>query len=123
MKALSIKQPWVNLIMSGKKTIETRTWNTNLRGVILIHASMKPIGEWVSGAIIGAVEIIDCRPMTKADEGKACCDFRPELKAWVFGSACKFEKPIEIKGWLGLWNVPHEIAMIVPIEIFMGEIA
>jgi len=39
MKALSLKQPWAELILQGKKTIETRTWNTNFRGEFLIHAS------------------------------------------------------------------------------------
>ena len=39
MKALSLKQPWAELILQGKKTIETRIWNTNFRGEFLIHAS------------------------------------------------------------------------------------
>jgi hypothetical protein len=41
MKALSLKQPWAELILSGKKTIETRTWNTTFRGEFLIHASAR----------------------------------------------------------------------------------
>ena len=38
MKALSLKQPWAELILQGKKTIELRKWNTNFRGEFLIHA-------------------------------------------------------------------------------------
>lgn len=38
MKALSIRQPWAWLIVNGFKPIENRTWNTNARGPILIHA-------------------------------------------------------------------------------------
>jgi hypothetical protein len=34
MKALSVKQPWANMIASGKKTIETRKWPTDYRGVL-----------------------------------------------------------------------------------------
>ena len=41
MKALSVKEPWASLIRSGKKTIETRTWNTNYRGKLLICTSQK----------------------------------------------------------------------------------
>ena len=42
MKALSIKQPWADLIINGKKKIELRSWklnNTPLR--IYIHSSKK----------------------------------------------------------------------------------
>ena len=42
MKALSLKQPYAELIVSGKKTIELRKWNTKFRGNFLIHASKKP---------------------------------------------------------------------------------
>lgn len=42
MKAISIKQPWASLICSGIKDIENRTWKTNFRGKVLIHASAKP---------------------------------------------------------------------------------
>ncbi|HTV55212.1 MAG TPA: ASCH domain-containing protein, partial [Terriglobia bacterium] len=41
MKALSIRQPWAWLIVNGFKPIENRSWNTNFRGRILIHASLK----------------------------------------------------------------------------------
>ena len=39
MKALSIRQPWAWLIVNGYKPVENRTWNTKVRGLILIHAS------------------------------------------------------------------------------------
>lgn len=44
MKTLSIKQPYASLIASGIKDIENRTWKTNFRGRIYIHAS----GKWHS---------------------------------------------------------------------------
>lgn len=39
MKALSVIQPWAWLIVNGYKPHENRTWNTKIRGPILIHAS------------------------------------------------------------------------------------
>jgi len=39
MKALSIRHPWVDLILAGTKTIEIRTWATRYRGPLLLHAS------------------------------------------------------------------------------------
>lgn len=39
MKAISLWQPWAALIAVGAKTIETRSWGTNYRGPLLIHAA------------------------------------------------------------------------------------
>jgi hypothetical protein len=41
MKALSIRQPWAHLIANGIKTIENRTWRTDYRGPLLIHAGAR----------------------------------------------------------------------------------
>lgn len=38
MKAITVIQPWATLLATGKKHIETRSWKTNYRGEILIHA-------------------------------------------------------------------------------------
>ena len=43
MKALSVKNPWAMLITLGIKPIENRTWRTDFRGRIHIHASQKPV--------------------------------------------------------------------------------
>lgn len=86
MKALTIKQPWASLIVHGIKDIENRTWRTDYRGPLLIHASktiyggnlkgflnkeqLEAVGEGYDevvreqlthvGAIIGRVDIVDC---------------------------------------------------------------
>lgn len=39
MKVLSIKQPWASLIVLGVKRFEIRSWSTDYRGPLLIHAS------------------------------------------------------------------------------------
>lgn len=38
MKALTIYQPWAQLIAMREKKIETRSWVTNYRGPLAIHA-------------------------------------------------------------------------------------
>ncbi len=40
MKALSLKQPYAELILQGKKTMESRLWKTKFRGEFLIHTSL-----------------------------------------------------------------------------------
>lgn len=77
LPALSIRQPWAWLIVSGIKDIENRTWNTNYRGAFLVHASktLDAAGiAWVRdkfdifvpepddfqrGGIVGIVELVD----------------------------------------------------------------
>ena len=39
MRVLSIKQPYTELILQGKKKIELIGWNTKFRGKFLIHSS------------------------------------------------------------------------------------
>ena len=42
MRALTIRQPWASLIALGIKHYETRSWSTNVRGRIAIHAGATP---------------------------------------------------------------------------------
>jgi len=37
----SLKQPVAELLVSGKRTVELRKWNTKFRGKFLIDASKK----------------------------------------------------------------------------------
>lgn len=45
MKTLSLTQPWATLVAIGAKRIETRSWRTNYRGRIAIHAA-KGFPKW-----------------------------------------------------------------------------
>lgn len=41
MKALSLWQPWAQLVVMGWKPWETRTWSTTHRGAPVIHAAKR----------------------------------------------------------------------------------
>lgn len=41
MKAITLWQPWASAIATGAKCIETRSWKTNYRGELIIHASKR----------------------------------------------------------------------------------
>lgn len=74
---LSVKQPWAALLVTGRKTLEIRTWGTHFRGPVLIHAGKisddRPEAwGWVDspeltkatelrGGIVGEASLIDCR--------------------------------------------------------------
>ncbi len=98
MKALSIKSPWWEKIVSGEKTIETRTWKTKHRGPILICAS-KP-----KGAAVAVANLVCCRPMVIGDVPAACCPLVPRTYAWVLENVLEI-KQFPVKGQLGLFNV------------------
>ena len=76
MKCLSICQPFANLIIEGKKTIELRKWNTKFRGEFLVHAPqkirlndckrLKIQSELTTGAIIGKVELFEVKEYLSA---------------------------------------------------------
>ena len=80
-RALSIRQPYVEQILLGKKRIEYRSRPTNIRERVYLYASLTPGGsqaDWrhlkkepgdlPTGVIVGTVEIADCR----YDERDAC---------------------------------------------------
>ena len=128
MKALTIKQPWAGLIVTGIKDVENRTWRTNYRGRILIHASKIPCSrgdleayplpalaghieiskyspsQFAGGAIIGSVEIVDCimnHPSEWSEKG---------VYNWVLANPVKFDKPVlNVNGMLGLWDYNENI--------------
>ena len=71
MKVLSLTEPYATLIKNGIKTIETRSWKTNYRGDILIHAGKTVNKEAINrvkdlnlnysnGEIIAKAKITNC---------------------------------------------------------------
>lgn len=103
MKAISLKQPWANLIAEGKKTIETRTWPTKHRGDLLIVSSKKS-NIPPAGFAVCVVRVADCRPMTKEDETAACCELYPGAWAWILEDIRPIQ-PYPVKGQLGIYQV------------------
>jgi hypothetical protein len=41
MRAITLTQPWATLVAIGAKKFETRSWNTDYRGPLAIHAALK----------------------------------------------------------------------------------
>jgi len=103
IKAISVKQPWANTIATGKKTIETRTWKTSYRGPILIVSSRKPAIE-PAGCALAIADLVDCRPMVKADERKACIGLYSGAYSWILENI-RSVTPFPVKGSLGIYDV------------------
>jgi len=102
-RALSLKQPWANLIRDGRKTIETRKWSTPYRGELLLCASKKPAIE-PFGCAVCLVELVYCRPMADEDWAAACID--PYAPA--FGWHLENIRPVAnvpVRGTLGIFSL------------------
>lgn len=124
MKVLTIKQPWATLIIQGYKRFEFRSWQTKYRGELLIHAgkgidkeAVKRLAKYLpkelpQGKIIGKVNVVDCIKCN--EEFKEMCQKEnnevyakstfKENYAWQLDNVEVFEKPIEAKGKLSLWE-------------------
>ena len=81
MRCLSVCQPFAELIVQGKKTIELRRWNTKFRGEFLVHAAKNILTEEckrmkisqstiTTGAIIGKVNLVDVKKYDSNKEFK-----------------------------------------------------
>lgn len=123
-KCLSVSQPFADLIIKRKKTIELRHWNTNYRGEFLIHSpakikldDCKRLGidhnNLVTGAIVGKATIYDSKKyQTKTELHKdrkfhfANDDyFTKKTFGFFLKSAKEFKIPISAKGKLGFFEI------------------
>lgn len=123
MKALTIKEPWASLIIEGYKKYEFRSWKTNYRGKILIHAGLNIEKDMLErfkdynlncsqGAIIGEAELVDCvlvdsklnQELRKIDPIVYGRSKHTETYGWKLENVKKYDVPISCKGTLGLWN-------------------
>src|SRR5689334_18753689 len=126
MKALSLRQPWAELILQGRKTIETRTWRTAHRRPFAIHAAWQVQGDiaklygiepesLVSGALLGTAEIVE---MIEFDEPSWAAlreqhlvpDEYPDGRVgWRLANPRRLAQPIPLRGLPGLFPLDQHI--------------
>ena len=135
MKVISIKEPFATLITNGLKKIETRSWKTNYRGEIFIHASGKSLAkEFLTndyvvdlikdmdmnyGNIICRCNLVDCIYMdeefleyikqhpTEYNVG----EYKLGRYAWIMEDIEPIH-PIPAKGKLNIWNLDIKYKLI-----------
>ena len=123
MKALTLKQPWATLVSEGIKEYEFRSWKTNYRGKVLIHAGagidkkemerFKDLNlKYPSKRIIAEVEIEDCLELDDKLNQKIISEnniaYGSKIRtgyAWKLKNIKKIKSNKEINGKLGLWNI------------------
>ncbi len=117
-----MSQPFADLIVSGKKTIELRNWKTSLRGEFLIHSPIKIRKEdckrlkikkkFVTGAIVGKAELYNIKKYNSLKEIKmdqkyhlASKNLQNKKFGFILKNAKPFRIPIPWKGQLGFFDV------------------
>ena len=128
MRVLTVKEPFSSLISLGIKTTETRSWRTNYRGELYIHAGIKkPKYDYKSddfinladrynydklGYIICKCKLVDCVEMPEEyieDMKKnhyidyICGEYQVGRFGWILEDVELIE-PIRAKGRLGIWH-------------------
>lgn len=123
MKVITLKQPWATLVIEGYKKYEFRTWKTNYRGEIYIHAGKGVDKEAIKrleslnlkypkSKILGKVVIEDCLELDSklnyeiSKENPLVYGNKRDRKgyAWKLGKVTKVDIKENINGKLGLWE-------------------
>ena len=123
-KSLSVKQPWSELIISGRKEIEIRSWATNYRGRIAIHAGLNPdfnamnrfeLKDGYLGGIIGTIDLLSIVPFDESrwaswkrkhlDNGI----YKDGLYAWILANPKRLSQPLKSSGKIGLYDLDKSL--------------
>ncbi|AUB34205.1 PUA-like domain [Nostoc flagelliforme CCNUN1] len=135
LKAITLHQPWAYLV-GRYKWFETRSWSTNYRGKIAIHAAKKqhdtdewcslledllpPVEELVFGAVVAIADLTDCILMTEefisqqSETELKCGLWEPGRYAWKLENIQILPEPIPARGKQGLWNIELPFALAQP---------
>ena len=122
--AVSVRQPWAELLIDGRKSIEIRSWAAEYRGRMWLHTGLKSdpelerkfgLNDLYRGGFLGSIELVAIVPVTKErweqwldkhlDPGR----YREGLVAWMMAAPRRFREPVPGKGQLNLFFPPAEI--------------
>jgi hypothetical protein len=129
MRCLTVLQPWATLIAIGAKRIETRSWPTNYRGPLAIHAGknkqyFNELGLNIAygeegvlfvtglpyGCIVATCELAGCQLVERSDiyllgnQEKRFGDYSIGRYMWFLDDVKILPEPIPAKGAMGLWE-------------------
>jgi hypothetical protein len=132
MRALTVRQPWALHIVQSGKDVENRSRNIAgaYRGPVAIHAGLHVDEEalrklprlppngiprvFFYGFILGVVDLVGVHAMWADDEGKCDrCDSPWAQQSpyhLMLANPRRLRKPISVRGRLGLWTLPDDIA-------------
>ena len=132
MCALSMTQPWATLASVSAKKIETRSWSTNYRGPLAIHASKiyplsakgltlltpfyealdkaglmpatLPTGSIIAYCVLKDVIKIEAKTKLPKEPERSFGDYTIGRYMWILEDMQPLKNPIPARGRLGLWT-------------------
>jgi len=148
MKAMTLWQPWATLVAIGAKRIETRSWSTNYRGPLAIHAAVSKKGHEAclrepvrstleafhyrscaalpTGKVIAICELIDILPTEDVrdiveNRELAFGDFETGRYAWLLEDVRSLPIAMPATGRQGLWTWDYSDEMPAIRRMIEGD--
>ena len=141
MRGISLSEPWATLVAIGAKKLETRSWSTSYVGPVAIHAAKRfpneyrsllaeepfrsalervnPTGKRWLGCVLAVGELTACNEITldNAPDVETAeyefGDYTPGRFMFSLARVRRLARPIPLRGALGLWSVPPDIASLI----------
>lgn len=147
MKAISLHQPYASLMAVGAKTIETRHWPTDYRGLLAIHAAKRKVirelavifrdqaildalshevlQELPFGKIVAVVDLHDCLRTETLQEyhdhwinaEAHFGNFDLGRFGWLTRNLQRLKQPVATRGFQSFWNLPADIEAQVRAQL------
>jgi hypothetical protein len=122
--ALSVRQPWAELILTGRKTIEVRGWETDYRGPLWLHTGRHVdsvleaaygFDDLFRGGFVGCVDLVSVVPLDRVRWDRwrakhlAFGPLKPLQFGWILKGARRLAEPLPAPGQLGLFEPPQDV--------------
>lgn len=149
MRAITIQQPYAHLIATPQrelplranvKRVENRTWSTDWRGPLAIHAGTSfewfKYGDWPAfvqhcddvpemtfGGFVAVVNLVACVKLEDVQKGTAGHSWILDHKhtngpvCWVFDNIRRIPKPVMYTGRQGLWSPPVDVVAAIAAQV------
>jgi hypothetical protein len=133
---LSIRQPWAELILRQRKTVELRQWSTRHRGWTWLHTGKSldeiacqrfGMSSLFTGGFVGAFRLRDVVGLdverweawrsAHLDSGP----YQPNFFGWVIGQVVRLQRSISASGNRGLYQPESSTLKQLLTERFLGE--
>lgn len=136
--SLTIHQPWASLIMGQYKLVENRTWRTNYRGPLIIHAGMnRKLLDTVPqlraegynlpdplplGSVLGVVLLTECEPINALPPRWIDDPFAEGPFGWCLSGVIPLATPLTLSGKQGLFRPGEDVqsAVRAAVELYFG---
>ena len=121
IRALTVRPPWSDCILTGAKEVENRTWTRSWRGTILLTASatvdraalahplvthaLPPEYQLVRGAVVAVADLVEIHTCDGACSRWA----EPGRFHWQLANVDVLSEPVNCRGQLGLWRPEPEL--------------